>query len=238
MKKVKINTHKVNVKKILFILISFITGISISTYLKSINSNNTYITLEQKRDLERNIENIELEISNLEKLKVEYEKKLNNYKEFYESENKSVKELMEEEVKELKDISGNFKLTGPGIIITIKDSNRELKYGENPHDLIVHDIDILRILNDLKGAGAKGISINNERVLTNSQIKCSGATITINETTYGQPFIIKAVGDKQSLTKSINSINSYANLLKEVYGIYIKMESSDDISLNFYEKSK
>ncbi len=238
MKKVKINKHKINIKKTLFILISFITGISISTYLKSINSNNIYITLEQNRNLERDIENIELEISNLEKLKVEYEKNLNNYKEFYENENKSVKELMEEELKELKEISGNFKLTGPGVIITIKDSDRELKDGENPNDLVVHDIDILRILNDLKGAGAKGISINNERVLANSQIKCSGATITINETTYGQPFVIKAVGDTQSLIKSINSINSYANLLKEVYGIYIKMESSDDISLNFYEKGK
>ncbi|MBQ3420663.1 MAG: DUF881 domain-containing protein, partial [Romboutsia sp.] len=123
-------------------------------------------------------------------------------------------------------------------IITIKDSDRELKDGENPNDLIVHDIDILRILNDLKGAGAKGICINDERVLTNSQIKCSGATITINETTYGQPFVIKAVGDKQSLIKSINSMNSYTNLLREVYGIYIKVESSDDISLNFYENSK
>lgn len=238
MKKVKINKHKINIKKTLFILISFITGISISTYLKSINSNNIYITLEQNRNLERDIKNIELEISNIKKIKVEYEKNLNSYKEFYESESKSVKELMEEELKELKEISGNFKLTGPGVIITIKDSDRELKDGENPNDLIVHDIDILRILNDLKGAGAKGICINDERVLTNSQIKCSGATITINETTYGQPFVIKAVGDKQSLIKSINSMNSYTNLLREVYGIYIKVESSDDISLNFYENSK
>jgi len=238
LKKVNINKHKINIKKTLFILISFITGISISTYLKSINSNNIYITLEQKRYLERDIENIELEISNLEKLKVEYEKKLNNYKEFYESESKSVEELMEEELKELKEISGNFKLTGPGVIITIKDSDRELRDGENPNDLVVHDIDILRIINDLKGAGAKGITINNERVLTNSQIKCSGATITVNETTYGQPFVIKAVGDKQSLIKSINSANSYTNLLREIYGIYIKVESNDDISLNFYENSK
>lgn len=238
MKKVKINKHKINIKKTSFILISFITGISISTYIKSINSSNVYITLEQKRNLEKQIENIKLENSNLKKLKVEYNNNLNNYKKFYESEDKSVKELMKEELKELKDISGNFKLTGPGVIITIKDSDRDLKYGENPNDLIVHDIDILRILNDLKGADAKGISINNERVLSNSQIKCSGATITVNETTYGQPFIIKAVGDKQSLIKSVKSLNSYANLLKEVYGIYIKVEGSDNITLNFYENSK
>ena len=65
MKKVKINKHKINIKKTSFILISFITGISISTYIKSINSSNVYITLEQKRNLEKQIENIRLENSNL-----------------------------------------------------------------------------------------------------------------------------------------------------------------------------
>lgn len=57
---------------------------------------------------------------------------------------------MNEELDYLKVISGYSSIVGSGVVITIKDSERELSSGETPNDLLVHDIDILRILNDLK----------------------------------------------------------------------------------------
>ncbi len=81
------------------------------------------------------------------------------------------------------------------------------------------------------------IAINGERLLPLSKIKCSGATITVNDTTYGQPFIIEAIGDKETLAASVISPESYANLLKEGYGIYIKVEAKDYITINSYKKS-
>ncbi|MFQ7119963.1 MAG: DUF881 domain-containing protein [Intestinibacter sp.] len=57
---------------------------------------------------------------------------------------------MQKELEEVKELSGYSTVTGPGIIITMRDSERELKDGLNPNDLIIHDIDILRVLNDLK----------------------------------------------------------------------------------------
>ena len=44
-----------------------------------------------------------------------------------------------------------------------------------------------------------------------------------------------SVNDKERLS---HNFVSAANLLKEVYGIYIKVEGSDNIILNFYENSK
>ncbi|SCH15444.1 MULTISPECIES: DUF881 domain-containing protein [unclassified Romboutsia] len=234
----KINKYKLQTKKMLIILIAFMIGIFISTYIKSMNSNNVYITLKQKREIEEEINDIKLEIENLKEKKDKYEQSLKVYEHVDEDENKSVEELMNDELKYLKEISGYSDVKGNGIIITMKDSERELSSGENPNDLLIHDIDILRVINDLRKAGAKGISINDERVLPTSKIKCSGATITVNETTYGQPFIIKAVGDIDSLKASINSPESYASLLKEVYGIYINVEEKDYLVVNFYEKNK
>ncbi|MDU2196943.1 MAG: DUF881 domain-containing protein [Peptostreptococcaceae bacterium] len=234
----KINKSKIKTKQTLILLIAFVLGIFIAIYLKSMDSNNVYISLEEKRLLESEINNKKVEISNLKKRKEEYEKSLKAYKEVIKNENKSIEELMNEELDYLKVISGYSSIVGSGVVITIKDSERELSSGETPNDLLVHDIDILRILNDLKKAGSKGIAINGERVLPTSEIKCSGATITVNKTTYGQPFIIEAIGDTESLMASINAPQSYASLLRSVYGIYINIEENEEITLKFYENNK
>ena len=181
---------------------------------------------------------IEIENKQIEKLrniKLEYEKDLEAYEQKSLNE-KSVKELMEYELSYLKDVTGESKVIGDGIIITIKDSENDLKENQNPNELIVHDIDILRIVNDLKKAGAIAISINGERLLTLSKIKCSGSTIKVNDTTYGQPFIIKAIGDLNTLKASVTSPQSYTNILQEVYGIYIKVEEENDIIINSFKK--
>ena len=234
----KINKSKIKTKQTLILLIAFVLGIFIAIYLKSMDSNNVYISLEEKRLLESEINNKKVEISNLKKRKEEYEKSLKAYKEVIKNENKSIEELINEELDYLKVISGYSSIVGSGVVITIKDSERELSSGETPNDLLVHDIDILRILNDLKKAGSKGIAINGERVLPTSEIKCSGATITVNKTTYGQPFIIEAIGDTESLMASINAPQSYASLLRSVYGIYINIEENEEITLKFYENNK
>ncbi|WP_243139869.1 DUF881 domain-containing protein [Romboutsia faecis] len=238
MKNMRINKNKIKTKQTLIILIAFMLGIFIAIYLKSTDSDNVYISLEEKRSLENDINNKKMEISSLKKRKEEYEKSLKAYEDVVKNKNKSIGELMNEELDYLKVISGYSSIIGSGVIITIKDSERELSSGETPNDLLVHDIDILRILNDLKKAGAKGITINGERVIPTSEIKCSGATITVNKTTYGQPFIIKAIGNTESLMASINAPESYANLLRSVYGIYINIEENEEITLNFYENNK
>ena len=190
---------------------------------------------EEKKNLEHKIEIENKQIEKLRNIKLEYEKDLEAYEQKSLNE-KSVKELMEYELSYLKDVTGESKVIGDGIIITIKDSENDLKENQNPNELIVHDIDILRIVNDLKKAGAIAISINGERLLTLSKIKCSGSTIKVNDTTYGQPFIIKAIGDLNTLKASVTSPQSYTNILQEVYGIYIKVEEKNDIIINSFKK--
>lgn len=226
------------IKQKMVVLGAFILGILISIYTKTLNPNKVYITLEKKKEIESEIEHSKKEIEKLKALLHKNEISLNEYKKALNNENKSVKNLMKDELDYMKVISGNSEVIGPGILITIEDSEKELVDGQNPNDLIVHDIDILRLLNDLKKSGAEAISINGERVLPTSEIKCSGATITVNETTYGQPFIIRAIGEVDILSAAMISPESYASLLKDVYGIYIKVQEKNDIIINSYEKSK
>ncbi len=217
------------------VLCAFILGILIVIYIKTLDPNKVYITLEEKKNLEYEIDIENKQIEKLRKIKSEYQKDLEIYEQKFSNE-KSVRELMEYELSYLKDITGESKVKGEGIIITIKDSENELKENQNPNELIVHDIDILRIVNDLKKAGATAISINEERILTLSKIKCSGATIKVNDTTYGQPFIIKAIGNLETLKASVLSPESYASILQEIYGIYIKVDEENDIIINSFKK--
>ena len=229
------NKRKKYIKQKMVILCAFILGILIAIYIKTLNPQKVYITLEEKKNLEHKIEIENKQIEKLRNIKLEYEKDLEAYEQKSLNE-KSVKELMEYELSYLKDVTGESKVIGDGIIITIKDSENDLKENQNPNELIVHDIDILRIVNDLKKAGAIAISINGGRLLTLSKIKCSGSTIKVNDTTYGQPFIIKAIGDLNTLKASVTSPQSYTNILQEVYGIYIKVEEKNDIIINSFKK--
>ncbi|MCC0659987.1 DUF881 domain-containing protein [Clostridioides sp. ZZV14-6154] len=223
-------------KKKMIILGAFILGIFISTYIKSLNPNKVYITLSQTKNIESEIENTNKEIKNLKEALKSNKNTLDEYKQAENNGNESIQTLMKKELEEVKELSGYSTVTGPGITITMKDSERELKDGQNPNDLIIHDIDILRVLNDLKKAGAKAISINGERVLSTSKIKCSGATITVNDTTYGQPFIIKAIGDIDLLSAAINSPESYAKSLKDIYGINIKIQENNGNKVDLFAK--
>ena len=222
-------------KRRIIVLCAFILGVLIAIYIKTLNPNRVYITLEEKKDLEKKIEKEVQEIDKLKKIKNEYEKSLNEYK-YAKNNETSVKDLMSDELNYLKEFTGTSQVLGEGIILTIKDSEKDLEENQNPNDLLVHDIDILRIINDLKKAGAKAISINGERLINLSKIKCSGPTIKVNDKTYGQPFVIKAIGNIETLKSALISPESYTSILKEVYGIYIKVIDKKDITVNSFKK--
>lgn len=226
-----------NIKQKMVILGAFILGILISVYIKSLDNTNAYMTLDKKKEMENKIQKTKDEITSLKKVNLEYKNKLDYYSKARDDNDKSIVDLITIDLNNLKRESGFSLEKGEGIKIIIKDSDKELKSNQNPNDLIVHDIDILRIINDLKKSGATSIAINRERLLPLSKIKCSGATITVNDTTYGQPFMIEAIGDKENLAASVISPESYANLLKQGYGIYIKVEAKDCITINSYKKS-
>lgn len=79
------------------------------------------------------------------------------------------------------------------------------------------------------------MSVNGQRIVANSEIKCSGATITINGITYGQPFIIKAIGDQKQLEASVLSPDSYGDILKQLYHINLNTEKKDSIEIGAFE---
>ncbi len=72
--------------------------------------------------------------------------------------------------------AGVVALEGSGLVIIVDDSKRLSKAGDNPNLYLIHDEDILKIINELWAAGAEAISINEQRLIATSEIRSAGPT--------------------------------------------------------------
>lgn len=217
------------------LILTVVLGILISFQVKSMTGNYEYVSLEEIQDYKKNLEKEKAEISNLNTVIEEYKNKIDQFR-VTKIKDGDITELLYKEITEYKTISGFTDVYGPGVIIIIDDATRELYEGENPNDVLVHDVDILNIVNDLKAAGAEAISINKQRVLSSSEIDCSGYTIKINGQEYGHPFVIKAIGDPEHLEAAINAPMAYGYMLK-LYGIFVEVNSSTYIKIPKFDAS-
>ena len=211
--------------------ICFILTFLIVMQLRSVEDDFGHVTLKTITDLQKSVAAERQEISDVKRLIRQNEIKLAEYRKALE-EDGSIRDVVENELRNVKVLLGMTDLEGPGIILKLSDSERDLYEGENPNDVIVHDGDVLTILNDLKVAGAEALSINGQRILNTSEIKCTGPTITINNYTYAQPFIIKAIGDPATLDAALKAPNAYARNLREVYGLVVESQVSERVRIS------
>lgn len=132
------------------------------------------------------------------------------------------------EVLKYKMFSGYETVQGPGVKVIVDDGIRQLYEGEDINVLLVHDIDIIMIINDLKRSGAEAVSVNGQRIIDRTEIACSGYTVRINGQILARPFVIRAIGDGKRMSASLISPEGYGTLLKN-YGVQFSVELEDDM---------
>ena len=140
----------------------------------------------------------------------------------------------EENLNKINALLGLTELTGEGVVITVEDSATASINDENLSSELVHNTDIIELVNELKNAGAEAIAINGQRIISNSYINCVGSVITVNGEKLNSPFIISAIGNRASLS-SITRPGSYIELMEED-GITVKVEKVDSVTIPKYKK--
>lgn len=212
-------------KKIMFGLISTVLGILISMSIREKAEIMSPMSIEKIENYNRELNVVENQI-NVDKEIISHIKSSIEEKSspFYQDE---LKRSLQNELKELKILSGEYDIKGEGIVIMIDDSKNE-DY-KNTNLGIIHDIDIMIILNELKAAGVDAISINDVRVMGDSEIKCMGPTVKVDGHSKATPFIIKAVGDMEMIYNIMSDKNSYINLLETTYYMDVKVEKNKNI---------
>ncbi len=158
----------------------------------------------------------------------EYDSLINDVALKTSASDKLIKELTTLRIK-----AGIIAIEGPGIIITIDDTNtiKPKITGDNAAPYLTHDIDILMLVNEMRAAGAEAIEINNERLAYNSAIRCVGPVIQVNGKPVSTPFIIKAIGKPEELLGAANLPFGVLDGLRPL-GIKIDVKKRDLIKID------
>lgn len=141
---------------------------------------------------------------------------------------------VQEKIQKYETILGMTDVSGEGIIITLADNNKigsnNSFYSLSSENYLVHDGNLVSIVNELKSANAEAISINGKRIVDSTCITCAGNVIQINGEKVGSPFEIKAIGSKDHLYGELSKNGGTIYKLKK-YGVITNIKKVDKVEI-------
>jgi uncharacterized protein YlxW (UPF0749 family) len=132
----------------------------------------------------------------------ETREKVAKYEQALGTEDESLK-LIKQALNEARMQAGLLPVHGPGIQVTLDDSLKKPGPDDDPYFFIVHDTDIQAIVNELWAAGAEAISVNDQRVVTSTSVRCVGPTVLVNSVKMTPPYVIHALGAPSTLETTL-----------------------------------
>ena len=108
-------------------------------------------------------------------------------------------------IAELEDPAGLTPRAGPGVTITLSDAPEDVINSTtgNVNLLLVHQQDIQAVVNALWRGGAEAVTVEGQRIVSTTGIKCEGNAVQLQGVPYPQPYVISAVGDQGELLTAI-----------------------------------
>lgn len=137
---------------------------------------------------------------------------------------------------------GLSALTGPGLSVMLDDAPR-LNPGESrpgnptPDDLVVHEQDVLAVINALWAGGADAVSVMGDRIIATSAVRCAGNTLLLHGAVYSPPFVIAAIGDPGRLRRALDDSRGVQLFRSYVaaYGLGFRADPADILAMPAYE---
>jgi uncharacterized protein YlxW (UPF0749 family) len=143
---------------------------------------------------------------------------------------------LQAELDRQKLLAGLTPVQGPGVVVTLDDSDTVVPSGADPGIYLIHEYDLRDIVNLLWMAGSEAIAINDERLVSNSSVICLGSTVMVNDTRLSPPYFIRAVGNPRVQQDYLRN-PSYLEQLKEkqrLYDLRFDIEGVPTVSLPAY----
>ncbi|MDH7577730.1 MAG: DUF881 domain-containing protein [Bacillota bacterium] len=233
---------KLNKWQLPLTLVFFISGILLVSVLRSLAASDQTPWRQKNANLVAMIQTQEKVIARLEEDIEQKRASLDSYQRVL-SRGKEELQNLQNILQELKIWSGLVEVEGPGIVISLDDNRKgaEVAQAKNPGqfqagDFLIHDKHILYIVNELRVGGAEAIAVNDQRIVTSSDIRCVGPMILVNTTRLAPPYIIKAIGDPDRLARVLGMLESEYNILK-MAGFPVNLEKHSKIVIPPYKGS-
>ncbi len=142
------------------------------------------------------------------------------------------------QLTELRAAVGLTVVNGPGLTVTLTDAPRGVREqaGVDVAQLLVHQQDIEAVMNALWAGGAEAMSVQDQRVIGTTGIKCVGNSVIVDGVPYSPPYVIAAIGDPARLQASLDA-SDYLTLYRTTaaqYQLGWNVEASDSLELPAY----
>ncbi len=108
-------------------------------------------------------------------------------------------------VRRLHAPAGLAPVTGPGVEVVLDDvsDDQPVPPGRDPNDLVVHQQDLQAVVKALWAGGAEAMTMQGQRIVSTTGIKCVGSTVVLHGVPYAPPYRIVAVGAPQRLRAAL-----------------------------------
>ncbi len=150
--------------------------------------------------------------------------KINEYTNIVQN-NKEASELLEKELQEYNMLVGKTNVTGSGVVLRLAD-NIVTSYSAS---------NLINIVNELWHAGAEAISINEQRIIGNTEIVMIQARyMLINGQKITAPYEVKVIGNKEKLNNALTLKNEGLLDYYKTRDYTIEMSVQDNINIPAY----
>lgn len=125
-------------------------------------------------------------------------------------------------------IAGLVAVRGPAVTVVLDDAPSSVAADGIDEDLlVVHQQDIQAVVNVLWRGGAEAMTIQGQRVVSTTGIKCVGNTVVLHGIPYAPPYVISAIGNQRSLQDALDSSESVRIFKQYVqaYGLVFEQSS-------------
>jgi uncharacterized protein YlxW (UPF0749 family) len=173
------------------------------------------------------ITNLETEIKKLQEEKTADEQALANRDKSSETLNSALQDS--------KRIAAMTEAEGPGVMITLEDSHKSDNMG--PESGTIHDIDVLKVVNELWSAGAEAVSIDDRRFGPSTTVRCVGPTVLVDQQKIASPITIKAIGSSKDLLGGLNLPGGVLDELRQVDPAMVRIETQKVIRMHAWAGS-
>lgn len=219
------------VQSLILGIMCLLLTIAICVQVKTVDTNGTTIGVsETESELRDQVLKMKEKYENSYEKLEKAEKELEEVRQSVASNNEELENL-EQQIKKANVLLGVTDVTGPGATITITDGI-STPNTLNPSDLLVHDVDVLSVVNELKNAGAEAIEVNGKRIVSTSAIMCDGNVIIVNGEKISSPFTINAIGLPEQLA-TLERAGGYLERLEE-YRVSTTFKKVDKLTINKY----
>lgn len=204
-------------------------GVLVSLQLKVINIENRGMTTFKRG------EQLTEELKSLKKEKENLQSEINSVKkdiETYRGKNeKGEQDILKSEIEKYETLAGYTDVEGKGIEVEINSTKTLGSFDKNDSILYNYDL-LLSMINKLNSAQASAISINNQRVVSNTYMYLKEDKLYMNDTVIKEPITIKAIGDSDTLASALNIKYGIVWEIETYYNAKVKVTKEDSVKIN------